>query len=62
VTGRRAHRWRKFPDVPLGVYVAGGLARRERKGISAPETEQARIGKVCRSTVLDGTSARRKWR
>jgi hypothetical protein len=38
------------------------LARRVRKGISAPETEQARIGKVCRSTVLNGTSARRKWR
>jgi hypothetical protein len=51
---RRGYRWRKIPDTQLGAYVAWKLAARVKKGISAPEMEQARIKKVMRSTRIDG--------
>jgi hypothetical protein len=57
---RQSSLGRKFPDVQLGVYVTGALAKRVRKDISRPETEQARIAKILRSTTLDGTTARRE--
>lgn len=58
---RRGNRWRKSPDAQLGLYVADRLARRADKGISAPQTEQARIDKVRRSTEVDGLELRQKW-
>jgi hypothetical protein len=58
---RRGNRWRKFPDTQLGVYVAGTLAARIGKGISAPQKEQARIKKVRRSTRADGLQSRTRW-
>lgn len=58
---RRGNQWRKFPDKQLGVYVAGKLAARVDKGISAPQKEQARIKKVRRSTRVDGSQSRRRW-
>jgi hypothetical protein len=59
---RRGSRWRKFPDAQLGLYVAGKLAKRVDKGISAARTEQARIEKVLRNTEIDGLELRRKRR
>ncbi|MFJ5711482.1 hypothetical protein [Streptomyces sp. NPDC093105] len=32
MNGRRPKRWRKFPDVPLGVVVEGALQRRVERG------------------------------
>jgi hypothetical protein len=58
---RQGDRWRKLPDVPLGSYVASRLQRRIDAGSSATETEQARIGKIRRSTNTDGRQRRRKW-
>ena len=58
---RRGDRWRKYPDTQLGVYVAGALAARAEKGISAAYTEQARIEKVRRSTRADGRHPWWKW-
>lgn len=58
---RRSNRWRKFPDTQLGVYVAGKLAARVDKGISASEKAQARIKKVRRSTRVDASQSRRRW-
>jgi hypothetical protein len=54
---RRGSRWRKLPDTQLGLYVAGTLARRVDKGISAARTERARIEKVRRNTEIDGRSS-----
>jgi hypothetical protein len=58
---RRGDRWRKHPDTQLGVYVAGGLAGRVRKGISAAYTEQARIERIRRSTKVDRRDLWWKW-
>jgi hypothetical protein len=58
---RRGSRWRKFPDTQLGLYVAGGLAKRVDKGISDARTELKRIDKVRRSTDVDGLELRRNW-
>jgi hypothetical protein len=62
VRPRPGDRWRKIPDIPLGLYVASRLKRRSDKGISAAQTMQARIGKVLRDTTADGLERRRKWR
>lgn len=59
---RRGSRWRKFPDMPLGLYVTATLQRRIGKGISSPQTGQARISKVRRNTASSGRTLRRKWR
>ena len=59
---RRGSGWRKSPDTQLGLYVAGVLALRVQKGISAAHTEQARIEKVRRTTEVDGMHLRQKWR
>jgi len=58
---RRGDRWRKYPDTQLGVYVAGALAARVEKGISAAHTERARIEKVRRNTNVDGRHPWWKW-
>jgi hypothetical protein len=58
---RRGSRWRKFPDVQLGLHVASTLAARVENGISAARTEQARIEKVRRNTEVDGSYLSRKW-
>jgi hypothetical protein len=58
---RRGDNWRKYPDTQLGVYVAGALAARVRKGISAAQTEQARIEKVRRNTKADGRHPWWEW-
>lgn len=58
---RSGSRWRKFPDTQLGLYVAGGLAKRVAKGISEARTEQARIEKVQRATRANGLDLRRNW-
>jgi hypothetical protein len=50
--GERGDRWRKVPDEQLGLHVAASLKRRADKGISAAETEQARIAKVLRNTQI----------
>jgi hypothetical protein len=58
---QRGDRWRKVPDTQLGVYVAGKLARRVSRGISAPGTERGRIEKVRRNTVIHGTQPYQRW-
>ena len=55
VASTRPGQWRKIPDVPLGVYVAGVLARRVRKGVSMESVERIRIENIRHNTVLDGT-------
>lgn len=50
---RRGSRWRKFPDVQLGLFVVGTLEWRVKKGISEAGTERARIEKVRRRTEVD---------
>lgn len=50
--GERKDGWRKRPDEQLGLHVAATLKRRADKGISAAETEQARIVKVLRNTDI----------
>lgn len=56
---RRRKWWRKSPDEQLGVYVAGKLAARNKKGVPASQKVQARIKKVRRITRLDGLQPRR---
>ena len=58
---RRGSRWRKFPDAQLGLYVAGRLTKRAKKGISTPRAEQARIERVQRRTDVSGQELRQKW-
>jgi hypothetical protein len=50
--GERGDRWRKVPDQQLGLHVAATLKRRADTGMSAAETEQARIAKVLRNTDI----------
>ena len=62
VASTRPGQWRKIPDVPLGVYVAGVLARRVRKGVSMESVERIRIENIRHNTVLDGTVHREsRW-
>jgi hypothetical protein len=62
VASTRPGQWRKIPDVQLGVYVAGVLARRVRKGVSMESVERIRIENIRHNTVLDGTVHREsRW-
>ncbi|MER5638013.1 hypothetical protein ABT095_13770 [Kitasatospora sp. NPDC002227] len=45
---RTTGRWRKWPDAPLGELVVGGLRRRARVGMDAPERNAERIERVRR--------------
>lgn len=47
-------RWRKFPDVQLGLFVTKTLADRVAAGSSATQTERARMARIWRSTEFDG--------
>jgi hypothetical protein len=55
---RHGYRWRKQPDVQLGLHIASALKRRAQKGSSPAETEQARIKKVLRNTAIKGAELR----
>jgi hypothetical protein len=58
---QRGDRWRKQPDVQLGLHIARALKRRAGQGSSA-DTERERIRKVLRNTAIDGRELRRAWR
>jgi hypothetical protein len=53
----RASWWRKAPDEQLGHHVARALQRRVDLGVSAAQTERARIAKVLRNTAPDQATA-----
>lgn len=43
---KRPKSWKKWPDMPLGDFVVGGLQRRLRLGIDDAASVAARIGRI----------------
>lgn len=58
---RRGSRWRKFPDMQLGLFIASTLEHRASKGMSSQQTGLGRAVRVRRGTATDPAVRRRKW-